>query len=50
MPRPEKLSNPKPGFGSWWEEMKKTGLAIPQPIVWSSSKCRRHPSGANIES
>ena len=27
--------------------MKKTGLAIPQPIVSSSSKWRRQPSGAS---
>ena len=45
MPRPEKLSSPKPGCGSWWAAMKKTGLAMPQPIVPSSSKWRRQPSG-----
>jgi hypothetical protein len=38
IPRAEKLSRPKPGFGAWWAAMKKTGLAMPQPIVSSSSK------------
>ena len=45
IPSAEKLSRPKPGCGSWWSAMKKTGLAIPQPIVSSSSKWRRQPSG-----
>ena len=36
IPSAEKLSRPKPGCGSWWAAMKKTGLAMPQPIVSSS--------------
>ena len=34
----------------WCAAMKKTGLAMPQPIVSSSSKWRRQPSGASSES
>ena len=50
IPSPEKLSSPKPGWGSWWSAMKKTGLAMPQPIVPSSSKWRRQPRGASSAS
>ena len=50
IPSPEKLSSPNPGFGARWAETKKTGFAMPQPIVSSSSKWRRQPSGASSES
>src|SRR3954454_14714823 len=50
IPSAEKLSSPKPGWGSCLPETKKTGLAMAHPIVWSCSKCRRQPSGASIES
>ena len=50
IPFAEKQIRPKPGAGGWWAEMKKTGLAMPQPTVSSRSKCRRHPSGASSES
>ena len=33
MPSAEKLSRPKPGAGSCLPETKKTGLAMPHPIV-----------------
>ncbi len=50
IPSAEKLMNPKPGFASWLAETKKTGLAMPQPTVLSSSKWRRQPSGASSAS